>query len=234
MSHPLFPLAPPYSMCLDASHLSLQYVILGSKSLTRKIKAITPLSQQSLPLLCVYKQQWSSGYCLWIHLEPGRISENICVLMAFSGCQVYVSVCRWKDKASHTHTSRNSEKRDVKETFKENKGIHRTLLGKKDHGLPWSQITHNYTSYFSPSHSYLRMERDRAFVTLQKMHQMLAFISELCSWSCPKAIGEIDYRGGKICMKMEPWKPPRSPGAGDGQRLRMDVEKQNRVADHAA
>lgn len=30
----------------------------------------------------------------------------------------------------------NTEKGDVKETFKENKGIHRTLLGKKDHGLP--------------------------------------------------------------------------------------------------
>lgn len=63
----------------------LQYVILGSKSLTRKIKAITPLSQQSLPLFCVYKWQWSNGYCLLaLHLEPGRISENICVLMPFS------------------------------------------------------------------------------------------------------------------------------------------------------
>lgn len=86
MSHRIFPLAPPYSMCLDASHLLLQYfVILGSKSLTRKIKAITPPSQQSLPLLCVYKCQWPNGYCLLaLHREAGRISENICVLTLFS------------------------------------------------------------------------------------------------------------------------------------------------------
>lgn len=74
----------------------------------------------------------------------------------------------------------NTEKEDVKETFKENKGIYRTLLGKIDNGTPL--ITHYPQLHFLffSSHSYLTMELDRPFVTLQKLHQMLAFISELC------------------------------------------------------
>lgn len=72
----------------------------------------------------------------------------------------------------------NTEKEDVEEIFKENKGMYRTLPGKIDHGTPLITNTHNYISYLFPSHIYLTVELDRAFVTLQKLHQMLAFISD--------------------------------------------------------
>lgn len=69
-------------------------------------------------------------------------------------------------------------KEDAKETFRENKGMDGTLVGKIDDRTLWITIYHGYVTYFVLSCSYLKSQLDRASVTLQKVHEVLGFVGE--------------------------------------------------------